>query len=86
MAAGAAVVASDLPAFRAVLDDGRAGRLFRTGDAADLSDQVVRLLRHPDERAAVAQAGTAAVRRFDWSRVGAEIVAVYETVVRAAAR
>jgi phosphatidyl-myo-inositol alpha-mannosyltransferase len=86
MAAGAAVAASDLPAFRAVLDDGRAGRLFRTGDAADLSDQVVRLLRHPDERAAVAEAGTAAVRRFDWSRVGTEIVAVYETVVRGAAR
>ena len=32
MAAGTPVVASDLEAFRRVLDGGRAGRLFRTGD------------------------------------------------------
>ena len=33
MAAGTAVVASDLDAFRRVLDGGRAGALFPTGDA-----------------------------------------------------
>src|SRR5699024_2780071 len=33
MSAGAMVVASDLGAFRRVLDEGRAGALFRTGDA-----------------------------------------------------
>jgi phosphatidylinositol alpha-mannosyltransferase len=86
MAAGTAVVASDLPAFRAVLEDGRAGRLFRVGDPDDLADQVVGLLRDPAARTTIAQAGSDRVRRFDWSRVGAEVVAVYETVVRAAAR
>ena len=33
LAAGTTVVASDLDAFRRVLDGGRAGRLFPTGDA-----------------------------------------------------
>jgi phosphatidylinositol alpha-mannosyltransferase len=86
MAAGTAVVASDLPAFRAVLNDGHAGRLFRTGDPDDLADQAVDLVRDPVARTALAEAGSDVVRRFDWSRVGAEVVAVYETVVRAASR
>jgi phosphatidylinositol alpha-mannosyltransferase len=34
MAAGAPILASDLDPFRRVLDDGRAGTLFRTGDPA----------------------------------------------------
>ncbi len=38
MATGTAVVASDLEAFRAVLDDGRAGALFPVGDAAALAE------------------------------------------------
>ena len=83
MAAGTAVVASDLPAFRLVLDDGRAGRMFRTGDAADLAGQTISLLRDEGERTALTRAGSDAVRRFDWSRVGDEVVAVYDTVVRA---
>src|SRR4051812_37154708 len=37
MAAGAAVAASDLPAFRSVLDGGRHGALFQVGDVSDLA-------------------------------------------------
>ena len=33
MSARTAVVASDIPAFRAVLEDGRAGALFETGNS-----------------------------------------------------
>ena len=38
MSAGTAVVASDLDAFRRVLDDGKAGVLFPVGDAHALAD------------------------------------------------
>src|SRR5487761_1608043 len=37
MAAGAPIVASDIPAFRDVLRGGQAGELFAVGDAADLA-------------------------------------------------
>jgi phosphatidylinositol alpha-mannosyltransferase len=43
MAAGTAILASDLEAFRRVLEDGRAGRLFPTGDAAGLASCLARL-------------------------------------------
>lgn len=81
MSAGTAVVASDLGAFRRVLDDGTAGVLFRTGDPADLARTLVELLGDPDRRAHVAAAGEAAVGRYDWASVTHEILTVYEMAV-----
>ncbi|WP_186004595.1 glycosyltransferase family 4 protein [Isoptericola variabilis] len=83
MSAGAAVVASDLGAFRRVLDDGCAGRLFRTGDAADLADQVLAALADPEGTHERRERATAFVRRFDWSAVTAQVLAVYEMAVAA---
>lgn len=80
MSAGAAVVASDIPAFRAVLEDGWAGALFSNEDAADLAAVVTDLLLDADQRAALAANGTRRARRFDWSRVAADVFDVYETV------
>jgi phosphatidyl-myo-inositol alpha-mannosyltransferase len=81
MSAGTAVVASDLGAFRRVLDDGRAGVLFRTGDSEDLARTLVELLGDPERRAAVAEAGARTVPRYDWSSVTHEILTVYEMAV-----
>jgi phosphatidylinositol alpha-mannosyltransferase len=81
MAAGAAVVAADLPAFARVLDGGRLGVLFPNGDAAALADAVDALLADDARRTALVEAAGAAVWRYDWSRVTDEVERVYETVV-----
>jgi phosphatidylinositol alpha-mannosyltransferase len=80
MSAGAPVVASDLAAFRRVLDDGRCGELFAVGDEGALATTVVRLLGDPVHRSALARHGRAEVERYDWPVVAAQIVDVYETV------
>jgi len=80
MAAGAAVVASDLPAFTDVLDGGRAGLLFPTGDADALAAAVGGLLTDPVRREALAAAGRGVAARYDWSVVGERIEAVYDIV------
>jgi phosphatidylinositol alpha-mannosyltransferase len=84
MAAGTPVVASDLEAFRRVLDDGEAGVLFPVGDAAALADALVALLQDPERRRLLAARGSRLVQAYDWQHVTREIVEVYETV-RAAA-
>lgn len=83
MAAGTAVLASDLPAFRQVLGGGAYGTLFRNGDAADLERDAVRLLGQEALREASRRAATDAVAGYDWSAVAAAIVQVYETVTEA---
>jgi phosphatidylinositol alpha-mannosyltransferase len=80
MSAGAPVVASDLGAFRRVLDDGELGVLFPVGDPAALAAALSGLLGSPDERAQLSVQAAAGVRRYDWSRVAAQVLAVYETV------
>jgi len=81
MAAGAPIVASDIPAFRDVLRDGQAGELFATGDPADLARAAARLLDDPARRAELSLAALDAVAAYDWSVVAGNVVSVYETVV-----
>jgi phosphatidyl-myo-inositol alpha-mannosyltransferase len=83
MAAGAPVLASDLDAFRLVLQDGQAGALFPVGDARALAAEAVRLLRDPAAAAGLSRVASDVVQRFDWERIAARIVSVYETVVAA---
>ncbi|AZS70800.1 alpha-(1-2)-phosphatidylinositol mannosyltransferase [Streptomyces lydicus] len=84
MSAAAPVLASDLDAFAQVLDQGEAGELFTNEDADALAAAAVRLLGDPARLAELRERGTRHVRRFDWSTVGADILAVYETVTTGA--
>jgi phosphatidylinositol alpha-mannosyltransferase len=83
MAAGAAVAASDLDAFRRVLDGGRAGALFPTGDAAALTALLGALLDDPERRTGLAQYARHAVRAYDWSSVAGRVLEVYATAIEA---
>jgi phosphatidyl-myo-inositol alpha-mannosyltransferase len=81
MAAGAPIVASDLDAFAAVLEDGAAGVLVRRGDARQLAAALSDLLADPARRARLSAAASQAAASYDWSVVARRILAVYETVV-----
>ncbi|MEX3503887.1 glycosyltransferase family 4 protein [Corynebacterium sp. LK2510] len=83
MAAGCAVVASDLDAFAAVCAADQAnpaGVLFPTGDAAALANELRALIDDPARRQRLAQAGAARAAHYDWAVVTDQILAVYETV------
>jgi phosphatidyl-myo-inositol alpha-mannosyltransferase len=84
MATGTPVVASNLPAFRRVLRDGRAGALFPVGDAEALARTLADLLHDPDRRRELSAAASRAVTAYDWSTVTARVVEVYETSIAAA--
>jgi phosphatidyl-myo-inositol alpha-mannosyltransferase len=84
MAIGVPVVAADLVPFvdllgPAVPGGPAAGRLFPAGDPQALAGAVIEVLRQPDP------AGTALARqrarRYDWSSVGAAVLAVYRAAV-----
>lgn len=83
MSAGACVVASDLGAFERVLDDGRAGFVFRVGDSEDLARVVLEALADPAGRADRVAIASSSVLQFDWSTVTAQVLTVYEMVLEA---
>jgi len=85
MAAGAPIVASDLPPFRRVLAGGAAGRLFRTRDPDALAAALTELLDDPALRRRFAAAGAQAVAPYDWTIIAAEVLRVYELAIAGAA-
>lgn len=62
MAAGKAVVASDVPALREMVREGETGELFRSGDAEDLARVLARLADDPARRRELGR------RARDWVR------------------
>ncbi|GAA3856264.1 glycosyltransferase family 4 protein [Saccharothrix violaceirubra] len=83
MSAGAAVVASDLDAFRRVLDDGRAGVLTPVGDAAGLAAGLRSVLDDREARARYVDAARQRVMTYDWSVVAQQVLRVYESAMAA---
>lgn len=80
MAAGTAVVASDLDAFRRVLRDGEAGRLVPVDDPYALATALIEVLSDESLRRRLIDCATAAVQDYDWPVVASQILRVYETV------
>jgi phosphatidylinositol alpha-mannosyltransferase len=80
MASGTPVVASDLDAFKRVLNYGDAGHQFINEDPDSLAQVLIDLLRDDDELTRLRQAGLKRANEFDWSTVARDIVEVYESV------
>ncbi|MGN0102070.1 MAG: glycosyltransferase family 4 protein [Dietzia sp.] len=80
MAAGTAVVASDLDAFRRVLRDGRCGQLAAVGDADALAAALTTVLTDPARRDELCAHAGEAVREYDWPVVAERVIRVYETI------
>jgi phosphatidylinositol alpha-mannosyltransferase len=78
LAAGAAVVASDIPAFQTLLGDGNFGSLFTSEDSASLATTVVDLLQDDERRNKLRRAGKEHAQSFDWEVVAQRIYDVYE--------
>lgn len=80
MAAGTAVVASELDAFRRVLRDGAAGRLVPVGDPDALATTLDTLLGDDELRDTQVRAAAQIVGEYDWPVVAEQILRVYDTV------
>ena len=78
LAGGAAVVASDIPAFDSLLGNGEYGALFQSENPQDLAKVVIDLLRDADKRKSLAQRGKVYAQRFDWDVVAKDIFSIYE--------
>jgi phosphatidylinositol alpha-mannosyltransferase len=80
MASGTPVIASDLAAFKRVLQDGECGKLFTNEDSDSLAQAVIDLLNDEEEQERLRAAGKTRVVEFDWDTVADEVIEVYRAV------
>ncbi len=78
MASQTPIVASDLPAFTSLLDNGKSGELFTSENSAALASAVLHLLGDEQARAKIAEAGRFKSQLYDWNTVGEQVLSVYE--------
>jgi phosphatidylinositol alpha-mannosyltransferase len=83
MAARLPIVASDIPGYRDVLDDGRLGILAPPGDARALADALARLLTDADLRERLASAAYPKAATLAWDVVAQRTADLYEATIRA---
>lgn len=86
MAAGRAVVASDISGYNEVIQDGVTGVLCPPGNAEALAQALADLLASEDRRARVGNAALSSAARYAWPEVTGRIEGVYREVIPSVAR
>jgi glycosyltransferase involved in cell wall biosynthesis len=81
MLLGRPIVASDIPAHREFVTHGVDGLLVPPADAEALATAILRLLRDPEEAAAIGRRAAESAARFDIRRTTRELQAIYDEVI-----
>jgi phosphatidylinositol alpha-mannosyltransferase len=82
MAAGTAIVASDIHGYKGVVRRGREGLLVPPREPKAIAAAVARLLRDDELRTAMGQAGRERADEFSWERVTAKVDDFYGVIIR----
>lgn len=78
LAAGRAVIASDIPGYRSVIQPDRNGVLVRPAQHVDLAEAICGLLSSEEERRRLGEAGRRSALLFSWPRIATQVLAYYE--------
>jgi phosphatidyl-myo-inositol alpha-mannosyltransferase len=81
MAGGAPILASDIQAFRDLLQDGKYGALFQNESSGDLAKKCIELLSDNEQREGLSSSGFEHALTFDWKSVASQILDVYEVAI-----
>jgi phosphatidylinositol alpha-mannosyltransferase len=82
MAAGTAIVASDIHGYKGVVRRGREALLVPPREPKPLAAAIARLLRDDELRRAMGEAGRERAEEFSWERVTAKVDGFYGVIIR----
>ena len=82
MAAGKAVIGSDIAGVRLLIGDGKQGFLIPPGDQAALMERILTLAENPALRAQMGAAGLERIlQNFTWKRAAEKLLAMYREIL-----
>lgn len=82
MAAGKAIVGSDIPAARSILVPGQNAELVAAGDPAAWADAIARVAGNDGLRTAYEQQNRRLIEQYDWTSIAARYAEVYRALSR----
>ena len=81
LAAGAPLVASDIPGYASVVEHGKHGLLVKPQDDQALANALLEMINNPAMRQAMAERGRAHAQQFSWPLVAARVQDYYERIL-----
>jgi glycosyltransferase involved in cell wall biosynthesis len=82
MACGKPVVASNVGGIPYVVEDGKTGLLFECGNANDLAEKVIILLKNKEMREKMGKEGREKAKEFSWDKIAEKTVKVYKEMLQ----
>ncbi len=77
MATAKPIVASDIPGYRTVLEDGKEGLFFKVCDIKSLAEKIIYLLKNKDLMQKMGMAGRAKSLKYDWNIITKMVLDFY---------
>ncbi len=77
MASGTPVIASDIPGYKCVIEDGIDGILFPGKDAVALKDKLKEVLTNKELQKSLIRNGLMKAKKYDWKNIAREIINFY---------
>ena len=81
MAAGKPAVASNIPGYRDLLDDGKEGILAEPKDERSLAEALIRILRDPAMQRDMGDRGRLKAQQYSWRQVALRVLQFYEELL-----
>lgn len=81
MATGVAIVASDIPGYHTVLEDGQEGLFVKPEDELALAQAIIRLLKSPDLCRQMGQKGLVKAKNYSWTKVTQQVLDYYHELL-----
>jgi phosphatidylinositol alpha-mannosyltransferase len=81
MASGKPVVASDIPGYRTILEDGKQGFLSQPRSPEDIADKLIKILTDPKQAKAMGEAGRKKALEYSWEQITKQIEAYYQELL-----
>lgn len=75
------IVASNVGGIPFVVEDGKTGLLFESGNVKDLAEKVITLLKDKGLRDKMGEAGRDKAKEFPWDRIAEQTVEVYKEII-----
>jgi glycosyltransferase involved in cell wall biosynthesis len=82
MACGKPVVASNVGGIPFVVEEGKTGLLFESGNVEDLADKIVTILKDEELREKMGEAGRERAKEFTWDKIAERTVEVYKEILK----
>ena len=81
MACGKPIIASNVGGIPFMVEDGKTGFLFESGNVGELAEKIVILLKDKEMQEKMGEAGLEKVKEFTWEKIAEQTVKVYKEVL-----